>query len=81
MIHRLSPEVLVPPAVFDEVVVVGAGLLGAAELGAAVWIQVVTPTRNDLVTAFLGAVSTSARRKPPLRRRPRGQPASQISYV
>lgn len=30
LIQRLSPEVLVPQAVFDEVVVVGAGLPGAA---------------------------------------------------
>lgn len=31
LIHRLPAEVLVPRAVFDEVVVVGAGLPGAAE--------------------------------------------------
>lgn len=54
LIHRMSPEVLVPRAVFDEVVVVGAGLPGAAEVGAAVWIQVVTPTRRDVLAALLG---------------------------
>ena len=54
LIQRLSPEVLVPRAVFDEVVVVGAGLPGAAEVGAAVWIRVVAPTRGDVVAALLG---------------------------
>ena len=54
LIHRLSSEVLVPQAVFDEVVVVGAGLPGAAEVGAASWIRVVTPTRRDVVAALLG---------------------------
>ncbi len=42
LIRRLSAEVLVPRTVFDEVVVVGAGLPGAAELQAATWISVVT---------------------------------------
>ncbi len=55
LIHRLSPEVLVPQAVFDEVVVVGAGLAGAAEVRAASWIRVVTPTRGDVVAALLGS--------------------------
>jgi hypothetical protein len=54
LIHRLSPEVLVPQAVFDEVVVRGVGLPGAAEVGAAVWIRVVTPKRGDVVAALLG---------------------------
>lgn len=54
LIHRLSPEVLVPQAVFDEVVVVGAGLPGAAAVGTASWIRIVTPTRGDVVAALLG---------------------------
>ena len=54
LIHRLSSEVLVPRAVYDEVVVVGAGLPGAVEVGAAAWLRVVTPTRGDVVAALLG---------------------------
>lgn len=54
LIHRLSRDVLVPRAAFDEVVVVGAGLPGAAEVGGAAWIRVVTPTRGDVVAALLG---------------------------
>ena len=54
LIHRLAPEVLVPQGVFDEVVAAGAGLPGAAEVGAAPWIRVVTPTRGDVVAALLG---------------------------
>lgn len=54
LIHRLSPEVLVPRAVFDEVVVVGAGLPGAAEVAAATWIRVVMPMHGDVVAALLG---------------------------
>lgn len=36
LIHRLSPEVLVPRAVFDEVAIAGAGLPGSSEVQAAV---------------------------------------------
>ncbi len=52
LIHRLSPEVLVPRAVFDEVVVVGAGLPGAREVQAAAWITVVTPTQAAVVASL-----------------------------
>ncbi len=55
LIHRLSQEVLVPPSVFDEVVVVGAGLPGAAEVGAAPWIRVASPSGGDVVAALLAA--------------------------
>jgi predicted nucleic acid-binding protein len=53
LIRRLSPEVLVPRAAFDEVVVVGAGLPGADEVRAASWLSVVTPAGGDVVTALL----------------------------
>ena len=55
LIHRLSAEVLVPRAVFDEVVVVGAGLPGAAELQAATWISVVPPVRLEVVAALVAS--------------------------
>jgi hypothetical protein len=55
LIRRLSAEVLVPRAVFDEVVVVGAGLPGAAEVQAATWISVVTPARVEVVAALLAS--------------------------
>ena len=53
LVRRLSPEVLVPAAVFHEVVVVGVGLAGAAEVASATWIRVVSPTRSDVVAALL----------------------------
>lgn len=52
LIHRLSPEVLVPRAVFDEVVVVGAGLPGSSEVQAAAWITVVTPAQAEVVASL-----------------------------
>lgn len=55
LVHALSPEVLVPQAVFDEVVVAGAGLPGASAVAAAAWIRVVTPARVELVDALLAS--------------------------
>lgn len=46
-------DVLIPPGVYEEVVVIGAGLPGAREVSEATWISVVTPTRLDLVNALL----------------------------
>jgi predicted nucleic acid-binding protein len=46
-------DVLIPPGVYEEVVVIGAGLPGAQEVSEATWISVVTPTRLDLVNALL----------------------------
>ena len=53
--RRLSAEVLVPQAVFHEVVVTGAGLPGAAEVESATWITAVTATRADLVKALMSS--------------------------
>ena len=53
LVRRLSPAVLVPRAVFDEVVVVGAGLPGAAEVGAATWITVVSPANLEVLATLL----------------------------
>lgn len=55
LLHGLSDEVLVPQAVFDEVVVVGAGLPGATAVGEATWISVVSPVRRDVVDALLAS--------------------------
>jgi uncharacterized protein len=55
LVHRLSPEVLVPQAVFDEVVIVGAGLPGALEVKTAPWLTVVTVARGEVVEALLAS--------------------------
>lgn len=54
LILAVSAEVLIPPAVFHEVVVVGAGLPGSKEVEAAPWIQVVEPGGTDMTRALLG---------------------------
>ena len=46
-------DVLIPPAVFHEIVVQGAGLPGSREVKDAAWITVGTPTRTDLLDALL----------------------------
>lgn len=55
LIRRLSAHVLVPESVLHEVVSVGAGLPGAAEVEAATWLTVVAAARGDLVEALLGS--------------------------
>lgn len=55
LVRRLSPEVLVPQSVFDEVVVIGAGLPGAAEVAAAAWLTVVSPANLDVVASLLAS--------------------------
>jgi len=52
LVRRVFDAVVIPAAVFQEVVVAGAGLPGSAEVAAARWIEVRSPTREDLVTAF-----------------------------
>lgn len=47
LVHRLSPDVLVAQAVFDEVVVEGAGLPGAAEVGS-LGILIAAKVRGDV---------------------------------
>ncbi len=39
LLHDLYGEVVVPPAVWDEVVVQGAGRLGAADVATSRWIR------------------------------------------
>lgn len=53
LLRRLAPEVLVPEAVYHEVVVAGAGLPGAEEVREAAWVRVERPARPDLVEALV----------------------------
>jgi hypothetical protein len=55
LIHRLWPDVLVPEAVFREVTVAGAGMPGAAEVMAASWLTVASPSNVDVVDALLAS--------------------------
>jgi predicted nucleic acid-binding protein len=41
LLHQLYAEVVVPRIVYEEVTVAGAGLIGASEVAAAAWLQVV----------------------------------------
>lgn len=54
LIRSFAADVLIPQAVFEEVVVVGAGLPGSREVEACNWLRVVTPSRGDVVAALLG---------------------------
>lgn len=53
LIRRLFGEVLVPPSVFHEVVVVGQGLPGSIEVESAAWITVAAPSAAGVVDALL----------------------------
>jgi predicted nucleic acid-binding protein len=53
LIHDLFGEILIPGAVYREVVEVGAGLPGSLELQAASWATVVEPTRGTPVSKLL----------------------------
>ena len=55
LIRPLAAEVLIPEAVFREVVVVGAGLPGAEAVGTASWISVVAPARGEVTHALLAS--------------------------
>lgn len=55
LVQRLSPEVLVPQAVFDEVVVAGAGLPGSIEVKTAPWLTVVAVPRGQVLDALLAS--------------------------
>lgn len=55
LLDRLFGRVLVPQAVYQEVVVRGAGLPGSAEVAAAGWVEVAAAQRLDLVEALLGS--------------------------
>lgn len=56
LLAGLYSQVIVPRAVYDEVVVRGAGLPGSAELANATWVQVRGEVREDAL--FRGLVET-----------------------
>jgi predicted nucleic acid-binding protein len=63
LLHALYGDVLVPEAVWQELVVQGAGQPGAAELGRAPWIRRCTVGNRPLVEALwqhLGAGEAEA---------------------
>lgn len=55
LLDRLFERVLVPQAVYHEVVVRGAGLPGSVEVATAGWVEVASVQRLDLVEALLGS--------------------------
>jgi predicted nucleic acid-binding protein len=52
LLPKLYRRVLIPEAVWHEVVILGAGQPGANELAQAAWADVVKPHNRDLVTAL-----------------------------
>jgi predicted nucleic acid-binding protein len=56
LIHQLVGELVVPTAVYDEIVVAGAGRPGAAAVSAASWIQTRPVRHRDVVDQLLEQV-------------------------
>lgn len=52
LLCKIFPEVIIPEAVYDEVVVRGAGLPGAEEVASAAWIKRTTVKDADKVKAY-----------------------------
>ena len=52
LISRIFSEVLIPEAVYDEVVTRGAGLPSAEEVASAAWIKRITATDDEKVQAY-----------------------------
>lgn len=52
LLHQIFSEVLIPKAVYDEVVTRGAGLPGAGEVANAGWIKRITVKDDDKVKAY-----------------------------
>jgi len=53
ILHELFDEVIVPPAVYQEVAIHGASRPGAADLDNASWIQLQTPTAATRIELML----------------------------
>lgn len=53
LLNELFDEVLVPPAVYEEVVIQGTGQPGAAELACVTWIQVQAPSTSSTIEPLL----------------------------
>jgi predicted nucleic acid-binding protein len=63
LLHRLYGDLLIPQAVWHEVVVKGAGQPGVEEIKSAVWIKTATVENDELVLALqrdLGAGEAEA---------------------
>lgn len=52
LIHQLFGEILIPPAVWDEVVIHGKGQPGCQEVQEAKWIIVKKPANQTLIQSF-----------------------------
>jgi predicted nucleic acid-binding protein len=53
LLHQLFDEVLVPPAVYEEVAIRGAGRPGASDLASASWVQVQAPEVSPTIEPML----------------------------
>jgi predicted nucleic acid-binding protein len=51
-LQQLYGEVIIPPAVYDEIVISGAGQPGAMEIGEAAWMKVQPIANQALATAL-----------------------------
>jgi uncharacterized protein len=49
LLPKLFNEIVIPPAVFREVVIQGQGLAGASDIKNASWVKVLTPKNTSLV--------------------------------
>jgi hypothetical protein len=52
LLQQLYEQVVIPPAVYDEIVVAGAGQPGATEVESYNWIQVKQVTHQQMVTSL-----------------------------
>lgn len=53
LLPRLFDEILIPPAVYDEVSIQGAGHPGAAALAGAAWVRVQAPEASPTIEPLL----------------------------
>ena len=53
LLHQLFAEVIVPQAVYEEVVTQGRGRIGATAISQADWLHVVTPTIETAIEPLL----------------------------
>ena len=53
LLPRLYDRVVVPRIVYDEIVVTGAGLVGASEVSAAAWLEVQDATADPTLARTL----------------------------
>jgi predicted nucleic acid-binding protein len=58
LLNELFDEVLVPSAMYQEVVIQGAGQPGAAELASITWIQVQAPSTSSTIEPLLLGLDT-----------------------